>query len=248
MLLYSLFALALSAPLSPTANETLTNLNRNAAVGTELTTSSSVIGAIAIIFGLFLLFAGMRLFKLALFAGGFILFSNLAYWIMARVSTEGLSDTLMIAIPLVAGVIGGFIAYRLWKFGLSILGFLGGCALAMLLLSMKSGGLIDSQMGRIIFVLAFGIVGGIAIHFFEVPALIGSTSIAGAYSTVFGVDVFLKTGFAAVFQLFVNDPSQAGTLFYTADGKVIGMIAAVVVLTIIGCIAQYKANNGRKHR
>ena len=46
----------------------------------------------------------------------------------------------MIAIPLVAGVVGGLLAFWIWKFGLTSLGFLGGSCVGMLILSLKSGG------------------------------------------------------------------------------------------------------------
>jgi hypothetical protein len=161
---------------------------------------------------------------------------------------EGYSDVIMITIPIVTGLLGALIAYRLWRFGLSLVGFLGGSALALILLSTKTGGLIESPMGRVAFVIALGIIAGILIHFLEIPVLIGSTSIAGAYATVFGVDIFLKTGFASIFQLLLNNINQTPDIIFTADGKVIAMIVAVIILTLLGCIVQYRANQNRKHR
>jgi amino acid transporter len=54
--LWTLIALCLAAPVND-GNNALTTLNKNAMVGTELTTASGLIGASAILLGLFLCFS-----------------------------------------------------------------------------------------------------------------------------------------------------------------------------------------------
>ena len=93
------------------------------------------------------------------------------------------------------------------------------------------------------FVFGIGVIGSILIHFFEKPAIIGSTSLAGAYFTMFGVDVFAKTGFATAFNAFLKNPQ----FVYEADGKVFWMIVGTVILAIVGVGVQFKLNIDRKY-
>ncbi|KAJ3339873.1 hypothetical protein HDU91_000929, partial [Kappamyces sp. JEL0680] len=127
------------------------------------TTSSKVVGGLSILLGLFVAFFGYKLF---------------------RVNVEpdsGYSnrELLLLLVPFIVGLIGGFIAYKLWRFGLSLIGALGGAALAMIILSFGTNGLITSETGRIIFVIVCAFIGGAVIQFFEKPVIIGSTALLG---------------------------------------------------------------------
>ena len=68
--------------------------------------------------------------------------------------TSGYSDRewLILLVPSGVGILGAFIALKLWRFGLSSIGGLGGAALAITILSMGANGLINTDIGRFIFV------------------------------------------------------------------------------------------------
>ena len=74
--------------------------------------------------------------------------------------------------------------------------FLGGFCLSMWFLVLKSGGLITSTTGKIIFIALFT-VGGFALyisHYTRPYGLIGCTSFAGATVIVIGIDCFSRAG------------------------------------------------------
>ena len=214
-----------------------------------IATTSIVFGVGAIILGLFLVFAGVRMFKLALFAAGFVVFSNLAGFVLVLVAPdEGFSDLVMILVPIAFGIIGGFISYKLWQFGLSLVGFLGGSFVALLILGVKSGGVIESGLGKILFVVGMGIVGAVLIQILEKPALVFSTSLAGSYLTFYGIDVFARTGFANSSLSSLYQLREGQAIVYDTSGPVIGMMVGVLVLTIIGCFSQYRSIQGKDYR
>ncbi|KAJ3258279.1 hypothetical protein HK103_003760 [Boothiomyces macroporosus] len=221
------------------------------------TTTSSYTGqdifiaAIAIVGGLFLLFSGYRLFRAALYLAGFVFFANLALYLMLKFEpSSGYShrDILLLIVPIVAGILGGFLAQAIWRIGLSLIGFLAGGALAMLLLSLKDGGLISSQGGQLAFILVVGIICAVAIHWFEIPAIIGGTSLIGAYSFMYGVDIFAKTGFTAAVQSFLFGSNPYQTVVFTASTSITIMVIATLVLAAIGAYSQYRTTRNHKHR
>ncbi|KAL8946370.1 MAG: hypothetical protein Q9222_007225, partial [Ikaeria aurantiellina] len=73
---------------------------------------------------------------------------------------------------------------------------LGGFCLAMWFLVLRSDGLIDSIAGRAIFIacLTLGVLGFYFSHWTRTPALIGSSSFAGATVVVLGIDCFSRAG------------------------------------------------------
>ena len=216
----------------------------------SISTSSAVFGVGAIVLGLFLVFAGIRMFKIALFAAGFVVFSNLAAFVLVLVAPdEGFSELVMILVPILFGIVGGLISYKLWQFGLSLVGFLGGAFVALFILGVKSGGLIQSGVGTVLFVVGMGIVGAILIQIFEKPALIVSTSLAGSYLVFYGIDVFARTGFANSSQASLYQLKEGQqVVVYDTSGPVIGMMVGVIVLAIIGVGSQYKIIDGKGYR
>ncbi|ORZ40638.1 hypothetical protein BCR44DRAFT_1423495 [Catenaria anguillulae PL171] len=80
------------------------------------------------------------------------------------------------------------------------------------------------------------ILGGLAVLYVEAHAVRIATSIGGSYLTILGIDVFAKTGFAAAARHFIANPSRD----FVASNSVYGMIAANVVLAVVGIWVQYK--------
>lgn len=231
-----------------------------AAAPGELTASATFVGFVAIIGGLFFAFSGYRLFKAALFVAGFLFFSNITSIVVQRLNTaQTISGNTLLFISFGVGIVGGFVAQGLWKFGLSLIGAVGGGSIAVSLLALKNGFLIEGDGNRLLFILACAIIGAVMIHFFEKPMLIGSTSIAGSTVAIFGLDVFVKTGYADAVIFFLQKTRAGFTsgsipidptadYSYLLTGKVGGMVFGVVVLSVIGSISQFKSAEGVKHR
>ena len=134
----------------------------------------------------------------------------------------------------------------IWRLGLAAIGALGGFFLALFILSCKSDGVIQSGIGRSIFIAIFCILGAILISFFEKPILILSTSIVGSFSFIYGVDIFAHKGFIQAVRVFLGERSLSAT--YELTGVVIGMLVSVLILAGIGMVVQYRLSKNHEHR
>ncbi|KAI9014645.1 hypothetical protein BC832DRAFT_161719 [Gaertneriomyces semiglobifer] len=213
-----------------------------------ITAHTGVLGAITIIAGLILLFLGHRLFYPTLFLGGFYLFGSIGYAILVNVEPAGgygsNRDTILLVGSLAIGLVGGIISVCLVKFGLACIGAAGGVALGLFILSLKDGGLFGG-IAKTIFLIVMGIVGAIVILWLVKPAVIVTTSVLGAYSIMFGVDVFTRKGFHDATRRFFSSSNKPNFDVYTRDGAVLAQLISVVVLAIIGIIVQWRANRNR---
>ena len=124
------------------------------------------------------------------------------------------ADAVLFWGSLAIGILGGLLALFVYRVGITLLGILAGFLAATWILSLKSGGLIQDQTGRIIFIVVLCLVGAIIVHFFEKIVIITSSSLGGAYSIVYGVDTFTKTGYTLLFKSLVNSGYRWESLTY----------------------------------
>ena len=245
---------ALSAPVDDSQIDEQGNANFNKF--TELTSGDSnaakAIAGISIAIGLFIAFTGYRLFKAALAIAGFVAFADLAYFILVRSESSGgygANRTLiLILVPILAGLLGALLAYKFYKVGLTLIGFLGGASLGVIILSLKQDGIITSDVGRVVFIVIMGVIGGVLINIFEKPMIMGATALLGSLTAFLGLDTFVKTGFYSTVQLFLFGGLGVQEIRYSASNGVIGMIVGTVVLAIIAAAVQYKTTLGVKHK
>ncbi|KAK9710781.1 hypothetical protein K7432_008206 [Basidiobolus ranarum] len=205
-----------------------------------ITPQTSIIAVVMIIMGFFFCFFGHRFFKVIIFLAGFVVVGFIAYVICYEISAPDTStkSTIYLVVAIVAGIIGGFLFMCIWKLGIAAIGALGGFSLGMFILSLGNGMLISSKTGRIIFIVAFVIVGIVAIFFFEKHVVIIATAIAGAYMFIVGIDYFIGTGFTQHLIAFLNGQGES---FYHTNGKIYAMLASMAVMAIIGAVVQYKS-------
>jgi hypothetical protein len=77
------------------------------------------------------------------------------------------------------------------------------------------------------------------IHYFEKPAIIGSTSLLGSYTAFVGIDGFVKTGFYLSLQVLLYGGAQVKDFQYTANGGTIGMSIGVLVFRMHPFYSRY---------
>ncbi|KAL1920980.1 uncharacterized protein VTP21DRAFT_11615 [Calcarisporiella thermophila] len=197
-------------------------------------TVPAIVGAVILIaVGLYFALLGYRFFKVTMFFVGLYVVSILVA--TALLNTNAASNTaLVLGVSLGVGVVAGLILVCCWFVGLFFLGGLGGFFLAMFILSLKTGGLIESNTGRIIFIICLVVAGGVLIWFLEKPITIIFTSLIGSFSLFLGIDFFAQTGLYACFDAFLHSGR------FVADGKVYGMLAGMAVFFLIGLIVQFK--------
>jgi hypothetical protein len=217
---------------------------------TQTSVTSKVIGSISILLGLVIAFFGYRLLDMILGISGFIVFGDLAYFILVRFEpVEGYGDGrgwILLLVPITAGIIGAIVAYSIFRLGLGIVGFLGGASLAILILSFGTNGLIDNDLSRLIFILVLGIFMAIVIQFAEKFVVVFATSIAGSLAVFMGLDAFIQTGFNQVTQLFLFRGVGIEGIRYQVTSQVGWMIGATILLSFISGGYQYKY--GRYHK
>lgn len=202
----------------------------------SLTWQSGTAAIFFIFIGLFLCFMGKRLFKVFLglvgFVAGFLLATTVMGTIKDHVSFTEWGPWIIAS---VVGLIAGAICLYMWKVGVLVGAGLGGFALANYLMSLKVGGLLVSQYGRNAVVIGAIIICVVLAWFFETVVIVGTSAAAGAIIAVFGLDFYVKSGFAQ--QLYDQITSKTFSLekFHSST---VWMFASVAALTVIGIIFQ----------
>ncbi|KAI1143766.1 hypothetical protein F5Y05DRAFT_5708 [Hypoxylon sp. FL0543] len=214
----------------------------------RLTPGWGVSGAIMLITGIVYALVGIKNSWLHTFFSSAYLASLCVTVLIIYVMNPPVSDAIQGAY-VVAAVCSGLIlggaatVFKELTEGLGCL--LGGFCFAMWLLTLHEGGLLPSTTGKVIFIIAFTVV-GFMFYFSRYTrpyALIGLMSFAGATVSVLGIDCFSRAGLKEFWvyiwnlneQLF---PLNTNTYPLTKGIKV--EIAAIVVLTIFGLISQLK--------
>lgn len=147
------------------------------------------------------------------------------------------SPTIILIGSLAIGFVAGLLFACCASVAIWLLGALAGYSLAIFILSLTSNGLIQSNTGRIIFIVIFVLVGLLLTFFFENEVIIFGTAFIGSYAIFIGIDMFACTGFANSIRSFLDGNHN---IVYNADVKVYLMIAGMIVLFIIGAVFQYK--------
>lgn len=198
-------------------------------------------GVIFIVGGFLFCFLGHRLFKIVLFLAGFFSIGLLVLYACIRISPPAAADStrklVYFIVAIVFGLLGGLLFMCFWKLGLAAIGALAGFAFSMFLLSLSNDGLINHHAGRVIFIVAFIIIGILLIMIFEKHLLLIGTSVFGGYAFILGLDFFIQTGFTQHLLAFLNGSPNS---FYKANSKIYAMLASMIVIIILGVIIQYK--------
>jgi hypothetical protein len=159
----------------------------------------SVAGVILILTGAFYTFIGIKTKWLHVFLSTAYIFSLavsiLVIYVMHPPVSNGIQGAYFVA-ACVTGLIAGALAVTFSDITEGLGCFLGGFCLSMWFLVLKSGALISSTAGKIIFIACFT-VGAFALYISRHTrpyGIIGATSVAGATVIVLGIDCFSRAG------------------------------------------------------
>ncbi|KAI1500390.1 hypothetical protein F5X99DRAFT_238359 [Biscogniauxia marginata] len=214
----------------------------------QLTPGWGVAGALLLLTGIVYALIGIKNAWLHTFFSAAYLASLsvtvLIIYVMVPPIPIAIQGAYVVAIVCTGLILGGAATvFRELTEGLGCL--LGGFCVAMWLLTLGEGGLVQSSTGKIIFIIAFT-AAGYAFYFSRYTrpyALITMMSFSGATVTVLGIDCFslagLKEFWAYIWNL--NDkvfPFGADTYPMTKGIRV--EVALIVVMTIPGVISQLK--------
>ncbi|KAG0058977.1 hypothetical protein BGZ89_000814 [Linnemannia elongata] len=185
----------------------------------NLSVQAGIAGAILIITGLILCFFGIRFFRVCMFLIGFYFFGNISYIGMANGGVT--SETLLLIVSIVVGILGGLLLVCCSRLGVAILG-----ALAF--------------VGRGIFLAVLVILGFILGFVREHETVIIGSAILGAYAFVAGVDLYAHTGFIQQTDSFINSKSNIDRRVGSVSGEQIALLVTFIVLALIGMAVQFR--------
>ncbi|KAJ3387510.1 hypothetical protein HDU92_001919 [Lobulomyces angularis] len=247
-LFLALFSLTNVSPAP--VDSPMAQLFKRQAEGYAISIPVILFGLIMMILGLIFLFFGLRLFRVASFIAGVYLGGSIAYIILSNVEpTSGYQtrEYLYLFVSLAVGIVFGLIAMCIWRLGLLAIGAFGGFTLSLFLLSWSSDG-IFSGIGRIIFIIILVIVGAVLALIFEKLALILATSFAGAFSVIYGIDMFANAGFNVAVKSFLGNSNPEYYSQYNISRDVYIELVALVILFLLGVLVQFRINRNRVHR
>lgn len=210
----------------------------------RMKTISSTGAILAIIFGLFLTFFGVRLLKPLATGSGFVVGFAASIKLLHSIPSNKVAfgankDWIILGIAILAGALLSWLFWRLIKFALFGLGGACGYLLGKFVLTIV-GNWVNIPGGELISI-AFAITGGTLTLVFEKAVIYAVTSVAGSHLVFFGLDVFLKTGLVDKYRTFVHSGQVQ-----KVNAKCWTMMAGMVVLSVTGIFVQFKLRKKRQ--
>ena len=181
-----------------------------------------------------------------MFLVGFYFLGNFSYIGMANGGVT--STTLLLAISVGVGILGGLILVCCSRLGVAVLGALAFYALGLWILGWKTGGVITSSEGRIILLVCLAIIGFILGLFREREMVMFGSAVVGAYSFVIGIDMFAHTGFTNQADQFINSKNTIDSHF---DHQTVGsyaLLGTFIVMAFLGAAIQFWSFGRRNFR
>ncbi|KAI8834664.1 hypothetical protein BC829DRAFT_458449 [Chytridium lagenaria] len=214
---------------------------------TKLSLGPILTGAITLLVGGFILFFGFKLYKPTIFIVGTIIGAIAGYSILIQSEPENgypSRDLVLLFGSIGIGVIFGFLLLCLRRICIFAVGALGGFFIAIFILGLRPGSLIETGWGRWIFIAVFVILGIVAAFKIEKPLVIAATSFVGAYGVIFGIDCFANLGFAEAAARAVSGGNVDVSAF-RVNGNIFAMAISVLVLAAIGVFVQFRISRGQ---
>ncbi|KAF9570093.1 hypothetical protein EC968_002263 [Mortierella alpina] len=209
----------------------------------SITVDSVIVGIVLMAAGFLFAFFGHKFFKVTLFLAGFFTFAILVWLALAHLEPKqgygSNADWIYLGAGAAGGLIGGCLFLCFWRLGFAAIGGVAGFACAMFILSWTSSGVISQGTGRIIFIVALVLVGILLTFFMERHIVILGTALVGAGAFFVGLDFFLHTGYKEAFRAFLSGNHSALFGGYQVTGKVYGMLAGDLGMTVLGAAFQY---------
>jgi hypothetical protein len=207
----------------------------------NITWDTYVIGIVLVAIGILLTFSGKRFFKIFLGCSGFLAGALLAVNLLAifenLIYTFEEPKWIYICFAGVLGLLAAALCFFLWEIGVLACAGFGGYSLAIWIMSMQAGGVIEGYISRGAFITAVTVMAIILAWFFDNIAIIIASALAGALSIVVGFDCFVNWGFIAVLTNIVL-PGHFAKLA-SLDIYCYIEIAAVAVLAVLGLVVQF---------
>ncbi|KAF9930385.1 hypothetical protein BGZ65_005378 [Modicella reniformis] len=137
------------------------------------------------------------------------------------------------AVWFIVGLIGALVSFYFWHIGIILTGAWGTFVVVAVILTSVN---LRSFIIRFTILGICLVLGGYLTYRFERMSVILATSLGGAYSLMFGLDMFIQIGFRATFHVIL---SQSTARFHPNVGTYV-MIALVPLIALFGVIWELK--------
>ncbi|KAF9408737.1 hypothetical protein BGZ94_002211 [Podila epigama] len=143
------------------------------------------------------------------------------------------SSAAYFAVWFIVGLVGGAFSFYFWHIGIILTGAYGMFVVVAIIFTAAN---VKSYVLRFTFLAIFLVLGGVLTKRYERISVILSTSFGGAYSILFGLDMFVQAGFRATFHVIL---SMSTARFHPTTGTWV-MIAFVPIIAVLGIIWELK--------
>ncbi|KAF9152138.1 hypothetical protein BG015_005727 [Linnemannia schmuckeri] len=202
----------------------------------KFTWEQGVYGVLFILFGAVEVLHGYKYIRFTMLLAGFLVWSSTAVMIMIIVnSNTGAfhSSGIYFLVWVSVGIVGALVSFYLWHVGIILTGAYGSFVLVAVLFT---AGNVTNYIFRYVVLVICLILGGYLTYRYERMAVILATSVGGAYCVMFGLDMFVQTGFRTTFHVMLSQSTDA---FYPIAGTWV-MIAFVPVIAVFGIVWELK--------
>ncbi|KAI1319361.1 hypothetical protein EDD11_004227 [Mortierella claussenii] len=189
-----------------------------------------VYGLLFLFFGGVELLHGYKYIRFTMLVAGFLVWSSTAVMIMiiANINTGVYqSSGVYFAVWFLVGIVGAIVSFYLWHVGIILTGAYGIFVLVAVIFTAAN---VTNYIFRYTFLAICVVAGGYLTKRYERLAVILATSFGGAYCMMFGLDMFVQTGFRITFHVML---SQSTAAFHPVAGTWV-MIACVPVIAAFG--------------
>ncbi|KAG0232607.1 hypothetical protein B0O80DRAFT_499646 [Mortierella sp. GBAus27b] len=203
---------------------------------TKFTWTNCIYGLLFLFFGAIEVLHGYKYIRFTMLVTGFFTWASVAVMIMliADINSGNYQASgAYFAVWFIVGLVGAMVSFYFWHIGIILTGAWGMFVVVAVVLT---------SVGLKSFVIRFAILavclvlGGYLTYRFERISVILATSLGGAYSFMFGLDMFIQAGFRATFHVIL---SQSTARFHPNVGTKV-MIGFVPVIALLGIIWELK--------
>ena len=202
-------------------------------------------GLTFIVFGLYNIYYGAKMFKLTIFLFGIfstVTFAFTLIFIVLEVNSMHQAVIwLILALSIVVGVFIGIFMSRIFRVGVWVIGWWTGLVFALLLDSFTFNKLGITYMLYVLMVIFMAIFGFLAYRYYEY-VLIGSSSILGAYFFIRGVSLFIG-GYPSEADLFNAIKYGTSSHYVAIPWTFYLYLVTIFILSISGIVLQVKRLN-----
>ncbi|KAF9110474.1 hypothetical protein BGX27_006298 [Mortierella sp. AM989] len=200
------------------------------------TWEQAIYGVLFLSFGAIEVFRGYKYIRFTMLVAGFLVWSSTAVMIMiiANINSGVYHSTgVYFATWFLVGIAGAILSFFLWHVGIILTGAYGAAVVVAVIFTSAN---VTNYVFRYTFLAIVVVVAGYLTKRYERIAVILATSVGGAYCMMFGLDMFVQTGFRVTFHVILSQSNEA---FNPVPGTWV-MIACVPVIAALGIFWELK--------